>query len=374
MNAKTVFLFLVVLLFVRPSVYSQAMLTSAANAARDGDSLVMRHLDVASPGSAGHGVVWDMSGADLGKRCILQYAADSCSQTAQGQYTSWRTVMHGDTLFLTGFENRHTLMEFDESLPLLRYPFAYGDSICGSFHGVGKWCDRSFMRVWGDGVTRADALGTLILPSGDTLSHVLRTHTLRRTWQASVDSVRTWDSLCDVVRQEDMRDAFPNVSGMEPVIDNTYAWYAPGWRYPVLQVEYIADMIGSALQAVVYPPDSQMELDYDMENALLRQSIEPKGGFHFIGDDGDSHALIPRSFNIDSSAQVITVSFMLSGSANVSLQLSDSSGITWRRVAQTFDSGGAHSLIIRYTGLPHGQYVMCITCGSDVFTEKFKVS
>ena len=58
------------------------------------------------------------------------------------------------------------------------------------------------MRVWGDGVTRADSEGTLILSSGDTLRHVLRVHSMRRTWQAGYDSIRTWGSLHNMVRQE----------------------------------------------------------------------------------------------------------------------------------------------------------------------------
>jgi len=367
MNAKTAFLFLAVLLFVRPSVYSQTTLTAAANAARDGDSLVMRHLDVASPGSAGRGVVWDLSGADPGKRCILQYAVDSCSQTALGQYTSWRTVMSGDTLFLTGFENRHTLMEFDGPLPLLRYPFAYGDSIRGSFHGVGKWCDRTFMRVWGDGVTRADAAGTLILPSGDTLRHVLRTHTLRRTWQASVDSVRTWESL----RHAASRDIVCVKEAASPVISEEFAWYAPGWRYPVVRLESTGDAQGTASLATLFPPVSQAGLPYDMENALLR----PLDGFPSPekGHDPPGGAMTSRSAGYDPASGALTVTFTLSRAAAVSLLVSDVSGVAWRSAERTFGGSGTYTIALNCSGLPRGHYALRVTCGPDFFTDKFNV-
>ena len=353
----------------------QTTLSSMANCAREGDSLVMRIISGAQPGVFGRDVVWDFSEKEKGRVHNLLYKLSGDTLSYERGGTSWRTTVNGDTLCLTGFENRHTLMEYDEPLPLLRYPFAYGDSIKGSFHGIGKWCDRLFLRVWGDGITRADATGTLILPPGDTLRHVLRVHSVRRTWQYDYDSIRTWDGLREVVRQEERRGIAPVAFGMEPDISETYAWYAPGWRYPVLRMENVTDGTVTFSLALIYPPESQLDLDYDMDNALVRLQMNIPGGSGSQegGQDDSASAMTSHTTNYDSSTSTVSVSFTLSHAATVSLLLSDVAGVAWRSTEHTFDGGGTYSLSLCCSGLPRGQYALRITCGTDIIMDKFKV-
>lgn len=363
------------LLLLPLNIYGQTSLTWAGNGFREGDSLVTRMVNNAQPGISGRDAVWEFSDKETGRAHILLYTADRDTLSAADGGTFWRTVLRDETLLLTGYENRHTFIEYNEPLPLIRYPFSYGDSIRGSFHGRGVWCDRTYMRVWGDGVTRADGEGTLILPSGDTLRHVLRLHSVRRTWHITYDTIRVWGSLLKVVRQEDSRGLEMNASKTTPVVSETYAWYAPGWRYPVLRIENVTDGMGSVALAVVYPPESQLNLDYDMENALLRQQLNKDGGQGQSDDnDGSTNPLTSHSTSYDSSANTVTVSFTLSQSATVSLLLSDAAGIAWRSTEQSYDGGGSYSLSLNCAGLPHGQYALRITCGMEVFTKKFCVN
>ena len=357
------------------NIYGQTTLTWAGNGFRDGDSLVMRRVEGVSPGLTGRDTVWDFSDADTGRRHISQYIKYDDTISACDGGTSWRTVLRNDTLLLTGYENRHTLMEYDVPLPLLRYPFSYGDSILGSFHGRGVWCDRTYMRVWGDGVTRADGEGTLILPSGDTLRHVLRLHSIRRTWHTAYDSVRTWQRLREMVRQETREGLAFETTMTTPVVSETYTWYAPGRRYPVLRMENASDNTGSAAFAVAYPPESQLDLDYDMENALLRQRLDMDGGEGLPGARDDTfNAMASHTTDYNSSTNTVTVSFALSRPATVSLLLSDAAGVAWRSTEQSYDDGGSYSLSLSCAGLPHGQYALRVTCGTEVITEKFNVN
>ena len=369
-------LFLLCMSLLLPSFsYGQTVLTLAGNGFRDCDSLVMRRVGGVSPGPAGRYTVWDFSDADTGRKHILQYIQYDDTISAYDSGTSWFTVLRNDTLLLTGYENRHTLVEYDGPLPLLRYPFSYGDSIRGSFHGMGVWCDRTYMRVWGDGVTRADGEGTLILTAGDTLRHVLRLHSIRRTWHTAYDSVRTWHRLREVTRQETKEGLALETTRTASVVSETYTWYAPGWRYPVLRMENATDGIGSATLAVIYPPESQQDLDYDMENALLRQQQGMDGGQgQLIGQDDTFNVMSNHTIVYNSSANTITVSFTLSRPATVSLLLSDAAGVVWRSVAQSYDGGGSYSLSLSCAGLPHGQYALRVTCGTEVITEKFNVN
>ena len=373
-GSKHMRLFVLMTLFAPLPCLAQTSLTLSNNGFREGDSLVTRMVNDAQPGISGRDAVWDFSDKGTGRAHVLLYTADRDTLSAADGGTSWRTVLHGDTLWLTGFENRHTLMEYHEPLPLLRYPFSYGDSIRGSFRGMGVWCDRSYMRVWGDGVTRADGEGTLILPSGDTLRHVLRVHSVRRTWHTAYDSVRTWQRLREVVRQETREGLALETTRTIPVVSETYTWYAPGWRYPVLRMENATDGIGTAALAVAYPPEAQLDLDYDMENALLRQRLETDGSEGQPGgEDESTNPLASHSTSYNSSTNTVTVSFALSRPATVSLLLSDAAGIAWRSTEQVFYNNGTYSLSLNCAGLPHGQYALRIISGASILTSKFNV-
>ena len=363
---------LYIMLTTLNDVQAQTILTEVLNVPRPGDSLVMRRLPDIPQLPAGLDVVWDISQYSPGENQSLLFTGSDSLTVGTENGTSWRTSFRGDTLLLAGFENRLCLMEYDRPLPLLRYPFSSGDSIAGEFHGTGTWCDRRFMRVWGDGVTRAEGEGTLILPGGDTLRHVLLTRSVRRTYHITYDSIHTWDALRQAVAR-DSRGGLPGTTGTAPVVTETRLWYAPGWRYPVLRAERSSDPLGFATLTLLYPPEAQQELDYDMENALVRQSPEFWGNSHHT-DDGDAHVLADYSLSTDPSAQEVTMYITLSGPACVNLLLSDASGIAWRSASQAFESGGVHSISISYAGLPHGQYAVRVSCGADIFTEKFSVN
>ena len=352
-------------------VQAQTAITRALNATRDGDSLVMSSLTDIPLLPVGHDVVWDLSQASPESSHTLFFTGEDSRAVATEGGTSWRTVIHGDTLLLTGFENRQCLMEYDKPLPLLRYPFSYGDSITGEFHGIGKWCDRRFMRVWGEGTTRAEGEGTLILPGGDTLRHVLMTRSLRRAYHITYDSIHTWDALLQAAAR-DSRGGLTDTAGIAPVVTENHSWYAPGLRYPVLRAVRSSDPLGTTTLTVLYPPESQLELDYDMENALVRQSQEPWGTPGGAGDDGHGHLLVSHSLGTDPSAQEVTLHLTLSSPACVSLLIADASGIAWRTVSQAFGSGG-HSLSISYAGLPHGQYAVRVICGAETFSWKLTI-
>ncbi len=355
-------------------VQAQTILTEALNAPRPGDSLVTRRLPGMPLLPAGRDVVWDISQYSPRENRSLLFTGSDSSSVATENGTSWHTAVHGDTLWLKGFENRLCLMEYDRLLPLLRYPFSSGDSIKGQFHGMGTWCGRRFMRVWGDGITRAEGEGTLILPGGDTLRHVLMTRSVRHTYHITYDSIHTWDALRQAVAR-DSGGGLPDTAGIAPVVTETRSWYAPGWRYPVLRADQSSDPLGSATLAVLFPPESQLELDYDMENALVRQSLTmhrsssfPEGGQKDSSISMDSHTT-----GYDAFTGTVTVTFSLLRPASVSLLLSDVTGVVWRSTEQSYDVDGTYTLSLSCLGLPHGQYALRIMSGSDLYSETFSI-
>ena len=355
-------------------VQAQTILTEVLNAPRPGDSLVMRQLSNIPHLPAGHDVVWDISQYSPGESHSLLLTGSDSLSIATENGTSWRTTFHVDTLLLTGFENRLCLVEYDRFLPLLRYPFSYGDSIKGQFHGLGTWCGRRFMRVWGHGITRAENEGTLILPGGDTLRHVLMTRSVRRTYHITYDSIHTWEALRQAVAR-DSRDGMADTAGIAPVVSETRSWYAPGWRYPVLRVDQSSDPLGSATLTLMYTPEAQQELDYDMANALVRQPLTMQGGSGLPeGEQKDSsNSMTSHTIGYDSSTNTVTVTFSLLRPASVSLLLSDVTGVVWRSTEQSYDVDGTYTLSLSCLGLPHGQYALRIMSGSDLYSETFSI-
>ena len=89
-------------------IKAQTTIALSNNGFRDGDSLVMRKVDGTLPGMSGRDAVWDFSDALTRRVHTLRYDLEGDSFSAHEDGTSWRTVVNDDTLWLTGFENRHT--------------------------------------------------------------------------------------------------------------------------------------------------------------------------------------------------------------------------------------------------------------------------
>ena len=366
------FAFATFLVFTTSMLNAQTTLTSSEHAPRAGDSLTVTLLSTLPAIQTGRDALWDFSeAAMLGSHAVTFTGTDTVSAEEGG--TVWRTALRNDTVLLTGFENRHTLMEFDTPLPLLRYPFSLGDSIHGCFSGIGVWCDRKFMRVWGEGATHADGEGSLMLPTGDTLRHVLLVHSVRRTWHADIDSVHTWSGLRRAVNREEA-DCPADTAFSPAVVSDTYAWYVPGDRHPVLRVEKASDALGSVSLTTMCPPGLQKDAGLDLENRPCQPAAPPaETGRAPDGESSPAALLTSHAFSYNAQAGSVTAAFCLSRPADVAVSLSDVAGVAWRTEERTYGAGGPHTITLSCAGLPHGQYAVRIACGAETFTEKFKV-
>ncbi|MBP5347044.1 MAG: hypothetical protein J6Y99_12605, partial [Bacteroidales bacterium] len=160
-------------------------------------------------------------------------------------------VVHGDTLWDKGEQQRRTYRICQEERPVLRYPFAYGDSLGGTFlaKGVDEGID---LTVSGFGYTVADGTGILV-DGTDTLRHVLRLHLM-----------------------DDYTEDYGGQAQLHYRRDK-YQWYMTGWRYPVQESVHRSMVEGdtavTALDSVtyLYLPDMQLELAEDVVNDSIRQ-------------------------------------------------------------------------------------------------------
>ncbi len=355
--------------------HGQHTLTTSANAPRAGDSLVMRCVTSLPPDLTDNHQLWDLGQCKLGTKRIRQwFSSENQTDTLEclSLNTRSRYMFRSDTIFHTGHENNLALMYYTHPLPNMKMPMSLGDSISGLFQGWGIYCERLYLRVSGRGHTVADACGTLILPTGDTLQNVLRLRTERVTTLAPIDSIHSPQKLSQVALTTPLseEEILFRLHGQLPLVtDWTYTWYAPGWRYPVAEMTCRSDR--PRYEMIVFLPEDQIVLGYDMENDLRRQAMNEDLWLRGRQNPPIGSVITSHHVNYDEHGQTVGVDFTLSLPAEVSLTLCNVMGVVYHSQIIPGCAEGIHSTTISCAGLPHGQFVLVISAGREIYTDKF---
>lgn len=310
----------------------------------------------------------------------MEWGTDSLIAIDNGGMQKYR--LKGDSLLLTGTENRLMHIDYSLSEMWLRFPMSLGDSISGLFEGKGQYCERLFLRKAGRYTTKADALGSLVMENSDTLHNVLRLRTERITTTLA----QPLDSMLALYGTLDSIPILGNDSILSLVATEGKAlrtvilrYYVPGCRYPVLETceEGSITENGSPVRSTAFysSPYSQSGL------ASANRSMPAKSS------DGQSSLLSDEkpgsnfSYSIDTntSARTITVNCGFSGETvdgvfSVRLLLCDQQGILYRQVSGSLQPGEPNQLSINYAGLRHGPYVLHIEACGQQYSEKFNVN
>ena len=183
------------------------------NLPRAGDSLVKQQVDYIDPGMAGTNITWDFRKVNpVNDYYNIRYritTPDSIKMAGIEHGTIYSYMVKGDSLLHTGYENSTTIMNYSSPELRLRFPVRFGDIVSSDFEGEGEYCHIIALHVSGKTTITADAAGTLITPLGLIFKNVLRVKSLREYLQTGLDSL--------TMKLE------------------SYAWYAPGHRYPVFE-------------------------------------------------------------------------------------------------------------------------------------------
>lgn len=176
---------------------------------------------------------WSMEGAEIGKKkykCSYIMQTDTLAGRERGLRTNFQESR--SQIDIIGSENYMELMSNDRPETWLNFPMNLGDSVSGCFSGTGPYCERLFLHRFGTYLTKADAVGSLTLPGGNTLRNVLRLHTERHI-SSRVAPISSVNSSTDAFT-EDSIVSFIAEHGA-PLREDIYRWYAEGYRYPVLE-------------------------------------------------------------------------------------------------------------------------------------------
>lgn len=344
-------------------------LTKVCNLHRGDDVLVKRGVEFVAPDSAGADAVWNfrpLKAVDGGCRVTYyQDTVDLAHVTCVEQETGYDMYMTGDTMVVRGYFNRTLNIKYSVPEPVIRFPFAMGDTLRGKFEAKGYYSQRIPLKLSGESLIVGDGHGELITPDGDTLRDVTRVHTVRG---------------CRLIMKDTLN-----------LVHDKYAWYAPGFRYPVFETittRYIkADSSEVPHMGVsfYYSPERQVEhLAQDMANdsvwdvmlarrqaeadslALANKGKESNGAGFAPGSAIEYLRLYPVP-----AITVLTVDYALKREAAVTAELYDRAFrklrcMDWGRVPEGVRREG-----IDVSTLPPGQYHIHITVAGEIVKMAF---
>lgn len=167
------------------AVRAQNVLTAEEHALRHCDKTERLQTEFFDAGNPGNGVVWDFSTLDTSSRkTITEYLGGTNSAVVETAPHSIRKyVLRNDSLFLCAYRNR--LYDIEYSVPVLEmvYPMQFGDTLYTYYSGNGLYSGKRQVETVGEARVSADAYGTLVMPSCDTLRNVVRIYTLNLYYQ-----------------------------------------------------------------------------------------------------------------------------------------------------------------------------------------------
>ena len=294
------------------------------------DSIEVYKIPYTAVGDSGRNCVWDFSNlpVDSAEVISLDYYATSSSDTMHiglhREHANYYYHYAKDTLWLTGFETSRTRVHYNEPVPWLRYPFAYGDSVIAPLLGTGQYCHRIPLSVEGKTIVRADACGRLLLPD------------------MSVDSVLRVHSTMQYVER---------LQGKSQIQEDRYQWYSATCRYPVLdfvQTRAVTDADTVSSRFTYYFPQEQ-------ENVRSHEE-DPKADAAVSTDSLITNvSFMPNPVHTD-----LRIQYYLAHDAQVYVSLHYNGGISTYMTPKHVEEEGKHVESVNMADMPIGNYVVYI--------------
>lgn len=372
---------LLILFMVCPlAVFGQ--ITELNNGPRSGDELVKQQVDFKDPGRRGDNVIWDFGKLQsINDEYTLAY---STPYLINGEYyimgadtvypkqstdkyligTEHSTMYYlknsGYELEVLGHQNATTSLRYLPRLFSLNYPLNYKDSVQSSYESEGLYSCRIPFITKGDVKQEADAYGVMILPSGDTLKHVMRVKTLQTI-------------------EETIYDVNKNINGVLKMNVENYKWFSKGYRYPIFETIKTYDVSSDSTDsknfstAFFFPPQEHLYLDTDSDNLAVLDSlwnIDHK--LPDVPDPGKEEPTVNLSYNFYPNPidTYLTVEYYLERPSSVTISLYSLEGRLVKTEVKAHVSSGVYSDVIDCSNLVKGTYILSIGTGYKVYSDK----
>ncbi len=333
---------------------AQTPLLPESNMMRSGDQIYRHEVEYFDPGEAGQNIVWDFSDVEMidEKEPLKFYCdTDSIHYQVLEPYRVVKYIFLKDSLFQTGQETSLQQIDYEQPLLMCRYPYSYGDRHIQGFRANGEYCKKYVLESNGTFESEADATGSIILSTGDTLQHVLRIHTINTSAISQRLPGQTIDTL-----------------NLKQRIEEKYIWYALGYRYPVFEstsVTILNNLNPVTCHQKAYSTlfDDQ-ELEDDEINENIRDSLASCG-------QQEKEPCIRYDVIVEDGA--IKIAYTALQDVHIQGILCDRMGLVYQRATDSCEAGESSIIQIPYRGLKYGVYILYINVNGDIFTEKINL-
>ena len=323
------FLYVLCLWSLLPAHLCAQTLTAERHVPQTTDSLLAYKTQFIAPSDTGRNCVWNFSDltTDSAEVINVDYYAAQEDITHIGlhrEHANYYYLIAGDTLWLTGYETSRAYMRYAPQIPQLRFPFAFGDTLCGTFVGQGQYCHMTPLNTEGTIRVHVDGAGQLITPD-DTLRKALR-----------VRSQMTY--------REKMHP-------LNSVQEERLAWYSPYCRYPLLEsvtVQTIKKNDTVSFRSTYYYPQEQDE-------ELRKRDQEEELANAVVDSLVSNIRFMPNPVYND-----VQIKYELARPAKVYISLHYNGGVTTYQTPLRQETEGEHTVEVNMSGMPIGSYVVYI--------------
>ena len=344
------------------------------NQIRTGDEIIKQQVEYQSPGEPGPNKVWDFSRLKtINDEYRLIYSdpplqGDSLyilgdytflkKEVKQGElivgtehYTMYYYRQRGDSLLLLGHENPTVRLQYTKPVLQLLFPAGYGQAdVAKGYNAKGLYSSTVPIASQGDVTIGVDAFGKMILPTGDTLSPVVRIKHLKTL----TDENHNIDKILE-----------------------TYSWYTKGYRYPVFETVrniQAKDSTEIFSTAFYYPLQDHYYLSSDPENQKLLDELWDMENRQQIGNTQEStnqkndivqiEKVYPNPVKTD-----LRIEYTLKSKSQVQILLVASDGNIVRRIHKGIQNTGQYEETIHCSGLMYGTYHLKLIAGNQIINQ-----
>lgn len=368
---------LIYLLIISSTIHAQ--LNTIHNSLRSGDIIIKQQVEFKNPGEAKAHEFWDFSQVKLiNEEYELEYSeapliGDSVYVMGYNQFpkqarqhlefiigkehnTMYYFKQTKDSLLLLGHENVAVVLENKQPILNLKFPLNYGGlPILSKYTTKGLYSGTTEIESEGNISISADAFGTMVLPSGDTINPVLR--------------VKIQQTIKDLSNASQL----DNIGGQ---IFESYRWYSKGYRYPIFETVQNREITTDSIlfsTAFYFPPQDHLYLDTDPENLALLDKL-----WDYTKDDTDIFKKVDLfedkqyKYNIypNPVLDILNIEYVLDLEVPVNIIMATIDGKVVKNIYRNRQTIGKQFEQVDCSNLMVGVYLLKVVAGDLVINER----
>ncbi len=299
-------LFINLLLLTTASLFAQTTITLKNNGLISGETTNYHEIEFVSPGAAGPNQTWDFSKIQYtpknpvssigGVNANLKGTEAANLMLNENGYNYFfnSSTSQLEELGYINTDKKMTQVNTDNVIKM-KYPFSYGDQYTDHFTSVAFYNEDFRIDVTGDNTVSADAYGTLILPDMN-IKNTLRVKTVKKAIQV-------------------------NPCGPTQVSIVKYAWYATGYRYPVLTISITEHRYSNGKLEVIKVANTNTTQPFEVGSSVVMNDQVTSNTIKGSTKNDVTVTVAPNPFS-----EKLTYTYFLRAQVPVSIVLYDING------------------------------------------------